>query len=147
MILLICLIFSTHTARGKNKNMIRPLARIFKGASCTIAARNALAGWKLKVPRACIACELLRAYICMVHMRMCRAHTAAAAKAKTVSARAVSADTAVNASSNTYFAIDGAHFEEIYNDTVGTCNAPPTTNLLQALQRTERSTRTVHCLI
>jgi hypothetical protein len=33
--------------------------------------------------------------------------THAAAKAKTVSARAVSADTAVNASSNTYFAIDG----------------------------------------
>jgi hypothetical protein len=29
MALLICLIFSARAARGKNKNMIRPLARIF----------------------------------------------------------------------------------------------------------------------
>ena len=29
MVVLICLIFSAHVARGKNKNMIRPLARIF----------------------------------------------------------------------------------------------------------------------
>jgi hypothetical protein len=56
MELLICLIFSARAARGKNKNMIRPLARIFlrAGASsvlvmhiCTIAA----ARWPVRVLR------------------------------------------------------------------------------------------------
>jgi hypothetical protein len=38
------------------------------------------------------------------------------------------AGTSVNTSSDNYFAIDGAHFEEIYEDVVGTCNVPSTYN-------------------
>jgi hypothetical protein len=36
----------------------------------------------------------------------------------------VMAQNTANASSNTYFAIDGAHFEEDYENFVGTCNVP-----------------------
>jgi hypothetical protein len=58
-------------------------------------------------------------------------HAASLQKAPTtlnVSTRALEAMAQNTASSNNYFAIDGAHFEEIYADFLGTCNVPSTYN-------------------